>query len=908
MEQLKELFSDYNNLDVRDFTTLHKIVLGLDCRDLRTYLQTCAQTEFSSRDAQGYSALSWAARRRDSDTIELLLEHGCDPDITSWRGSSALHFAAMRGDLVSINHLLRYGAKADIRNQHGTSPLQLIHMYGHMTPDQACVQRLLEAGANVNTEDNSGTTPPILAPQYAHYSTLKFLLQRGADPNKSAFDGETALDVAIQTNSHKALLILLDYGANPAHYTLAGRSLLHERRSIFASQILCWVCAAITPFTVEQLCEAWAIHVNHGRLNRHLMPSKQDILRSCSNLITQDSQNHILLAHHSVLQFLVTKPEDHRIFQNSFSVTSAKLKLGELCIAHLTSEDYSLAAQRFNKGPTLHIGPTAVATLTNPIPSFWRFAIPKFRSTHITLPLTPPKSAQVPAQLPSFFHFVRDQWAPLTSHIRSDSMYWDRFRTLALQPNLTWRMHPWVSLGKSMGSHYSGLLGWAIANRHRPLIDILVHTNDRKMRDVFNLPLSHYNNLLPLHLAARINDVDILSSLLPNCDPKKKDLNGWTTIHNCADVGAELSLVLLLDSKINKRARDIQGRMQDDLEAALRDLKRQLDTMGTRRITPQECKSYLAQLSLDCYGICKAAVDGHYEGDHFKHDTSETFSLKSKATIRRLRAVIQYMNTAFSQDLRMRGHKYQIDRSDSPKEVIAEAISNTPVNIGARLDIKSADPMLYASKPCFNPSVSKTGAPVKMSNSEALEWVGQVLMRTRGRELSSSFNPLLVGELFWEQSIKWHDLATDHVEGIMSICSQFLAALLEEMCPKDIYSGVWTSLTQDALGVRNEASIRELELIMEDVKSYPINHNHYYTDTIKKLRQARANKVLTESINTTMKSSKYALTSTDVEQVVDRYSQRIDPDMDKYSCEEALDCLLSIYKASQPSNISQSLL
>ena len=139
-------------------------------------------------------------------------------------------------------------------------------------------------------------------------------------------------------------------------------------------------------------------------------------------------------------------------------------------------------------------------------------------------------------------------------------MYWDSFRTLALQPNLTWRMHPWVSLGRSIGSHYSGLLGWAIANRHRSLIDILVHTNDRKMRDVFNLPLSHHNNLLPLHLAARVDDVDILSSLLPNCDPKKKDLNGWTAIHNCADVGAKLSLVLLLDSKINKRARDIQGR------------------------------------------------------------------------------------------------------------------------------------------------------------------------------------------------------------------------------------------------------------------------------------------------------------------------------------------------------------
>jgi hypothetical protein len=37
----------------------------------------------------------------------------------------------------------------------------------------------------------------------------------------------------------------------------------------------------------------------------------------------------------------------------------------------------------------------------------------------------------------------------------------------------------------------------------------------------------------------------------------------------------------------------------------------------------------------------------------------------------------------------------------------------------------------------------------------ALDLVRQVLIRTRGKELPGNFNPLLVGELFWEQSSKW---------------------------------------------------------------------------------------------------------------------------------------------------------
>ena len=226
--RLKQMFSDYGDLDNRDFTTLHKIVLGLDHRDMRSYLRVCDQTEFTSRDSIGYNALIWAARRSDSETIQLLLEHGCDPNITSWTGDSALHFAAKTGNLASINYLLTYGAKADIRGQYGMTPLGYVCSILHRTPKLACLQRLVEAGANVNTQNFQGATPVLYASQWAYTSALEFLLQHGADPNKPTFDGETPLVIAVQANSHQALLFLLAHGVNPAPYTLAGRSLLHE--------------------------------------------------------------------------------------------------------------------------------------------------------------------------------------------------------------------------------------------------------------------------------------------------------------------------------------------------------------------------------------------------------------------------------------------------------------------------------------------------------------------------------------------------------------------------------------------------------------------------------------------------------------------------------------------------------
>lgn len=50
------------------------------------------------------------------------------------------------------------------------------------------------------------------------------------------------------------------------------------------------------------------------------------------------------------------------------------------------------------------------------------------------------------------------------------------------------------------------------------------------------------------------------------------------------------------------------SKLREDLETTLTDSKNRLNTMGKRRATPEECKAYLSQHSLNLYGTCKAAV------------------------------------------------------------------------------------------------------------------------------------------------------------------------------------------------------------------------------------------------------------------------------------------------------------
>ena len=335
----------------------------------------------------------------------------------------------------------------------------------------------------------------------------------------------------------------------------------------FAPKVLRWVCAAIKPFTVIQLREALAINPSNGLFDKEKMPSTQDVLRCCANLITRDSEGYVIPAHHSVRQFLLARNADTLLFPNGFNPVAARLELGKLSVTHLCSSHYSLSLQKSTRGSndfSIRLKPTAAAMLTENIPSIIRSVLPKPKELHMTIPpgfLSQPQSlaAQPPVEsLPSFFEFAREQWAPLTIEINQKSDYWHDFRTLSLQPNLSWRFHPWAPHGQSLDSHYLGLLGWATVNRHMPMLDLLLDPGGPQVRrDIFEIPIHQYGNLSALHLAARSSDEAILKRVLGRCNLQKRDLNGRTALHHAADVGSlEVATLLVIQSAARHHSKE----------------------------------------------------------------------------------------------------------------------------------------------------------------------------------------------------------------------------------------------------------------------------------------------------------------------------------------------------------------
>lgn len=200
-------------------------------------------------------------------------------------------------------------------------------------------------------------------------------------------------------------------------------------------------------------------------------------------------------------------------------------------------------------------------------------------------------------------------------------------------------------------------------------------------------------------------------------------------------------------------------KLNEELEEALANAKSELNTLGTSRSSAEECRAFLIERSMKFHEICLAAVEGRYNGAFFKIDNKEPFESSSPASLRRLRAMIQKLNTAFSEEMTDFGAKFAIISDDKSGE------DETSERCG-KLEIDELRFQTASTPTSEAPKLShfSIDAPSSMTTSEATEWVKQAMERSRGRELTGNFNPLLVGELFWEQSSKWIKSASEYAE------------------------------------------------------------------------------------------------------------------------------------------------
>jgi ankyrin repeat protein len=152
-----------------------------------------------------------AAKSGSPADVRTLVEQGADVNESEPDGTTALHWAVRRSDAETVQLLLDRGARADAANRYGVRPLFLAATNG----DPGMVARLIAAGADPSATLPEGQTVLMTAARTGNAESVRLLLRAGADPNaRESWLGETALMWAAAENQVAAVAALIAGGAD----------------------------------------------------------------------------------------------------------------------------------------------------------------------------------------------------------------------------------------------------------------------------------------------------------------------------------------------------------------------------------------------------------------------------------------------------------------------------------------------------------------------------------------------------------------------------------------------------------------------------------------------------------------------------------------------------------------------
>jgi uncharacterized protein len=172
----------------------------------------CAAISGPSAAWAAGSPIAKAAREGNAAEVRELIRGQADVNLPEADGSTALLWAAYQADAEMAKALVAAGARVDQANRYGVTPL----LQASRTGDAAVMTALLDAGADVRLAHPDGQTPLMAAATVGRLEAVRLLLDRGADPNaQDTFQEETALMRAAAEGHTDVVDLLLAAKADP---------------------------------------------------------------------------------------------------------------------------------------------------------------------------------------------------------------------------------------------------------------------------------------------------------------------------------------------------------------------------------------------------------------------------------------------------------------------------------------------------------------------------------------------------------------------------------------------------------------------------------------------------------------------------------------------------------------------
>lgn len=313
-----------------------------------------------------------------------------------------------------------------------------------------------------------------------------------------------------------------------------------------------------------------------------------------------------------------------------------------------------------------------------------------------------------------------------------------------------------------------------------------------------------------------------------------------------------------------------------EMEAGIDDCAEKLRRLGPVRSTPSQQLTYLMHVSEKYTSLVTQAVDGTYTHSFF----GSRHNLEGFPT--RLRAVVQNELGNFGDKMRSDGQsEYIIDSDTDEEEEDAEY-----------------DPEEDDSDEDDDDHVGQN-VP-RITREDYIERVAERLKFCRGRELQGLFNPLIVTDLFVEQSRPWRKIAKRLVQDILDAVHRTTQLIIEEVTETDVFERVLGHIREaiERLAVGMEDKVEEL---LVSSSQHPITYNPQLTETVQQAQYARNKRAVKNLMRSHLGLDCFDDPDSEVtlnpSKLLRRLEKRFEPNMEQFGSSFAVDYMEAYYKA-----------
>ena len=247
--------------------------------------------------------------------------------------------------------------------------------------------------------------------------------------------------------------------------------------------------------------------------------------------------------------------------------------------------------------------------------------------------------------------------------------------------------------------------------------------------------------------------------------------------------------------------------------------------LGPSRATKENQHDYLVKIAAEFQDITSCALKAHY-GEHDIFDSD--FGLMKLAT------TVVTRNTAFSDDVALRGHTLKFDNSytnESTEETKTEATRpKLPEWMKSRTSVDRYFSDNSDTEHCLP-------RPITVRNPQEtniISWLESLYIGSRGFELGS-FDPSLLTMIWRKQSANWDNLAIGYICDIVNLVHGAVRRILSHCCRNERVGRRLVSLLIEPLLERYKKAIDHVKFILEVERAgTPFTANHYFADNLEK--------------------------------------------------------------------------